>query len=133
MYPAPGLHDVLGELKASYRLAMATNRSNTVGRIVKIFGLDRYMELAIGLLEAGRPKPHPDLLNKCLEHFEVAPSAAVYIGDADTDLIAANAAGMHFVAVGEVPGAEIRVRDLRELPGQLDILTQSGNKRKLET
>ena len=127
MHPVPGLHEVLAELKTSYRLAMATNRSTTVGEIVRRFDLEQYLELAVGILDVPRPKPHPDMLNKCLEHFEVGPASAVYIGDAETDLQAATAAGMHFVAVEEVPGAQHRVHDFRELPQQLEALTSHAS------
>ena len=38
-----------------------------------------------GALDVPRPKPHPDMLEKCLEHFRTIPTAAVYVGDSETD------------------------------------------------
>ncbi len=115
MKPAEGLREVLGELQAHYRLAMATNRGMTAHGVVQRFNLSPPIELTVGILDVERPKPHPDMLLRCLEHFAIAPVEAVYVGDAITDLQAADAAGMRFVAMGQVPGAQWRVKALSEL------------------
>lgn len=103
MDPAPGLHEVLAALRGSYRLAMATNRGSTVPEIVRRFGLTPYLEFAVGVRDVERPKPFPDMLLKCLEHFGIAAERAVYVGDSASDLTAAQAAGVHFVACGDLP------------------------------
>jgi phosphoglycolate phosphatase len=123
MRPMAELDRVLQTLRARYRLAMATNRSSTVPGVMRAFGLDRFIELAVGSHDVAHPKPHPDMLEKCLAHFGVEPRAAVYVGDSETDYRAAVAAGVHFLAVGEIaPGAH-RVRELSELPPRLETLT----------
>jgi phosphoglycolate phosphatase len=119
MRPVSGLQEVLAILKESYRLAMATNRGSTVPEILRRFGLDQHIELAVGIHDVERPKPHPDMLVRCLRHFGLSPQAAVYIGDAETDEQAATAAHVHFVAVGECPWARRRVPSLVELPREL--------------
>jgi phosphoglycolate phosphatase len=124
MQPVSGLQQVLAILKASYRLAMATNRGSTVPEILRRFGLDQHIEFAVGIHDVERPKPHPDMLVRCLLHFDVSPQAAVYIGDAETDEQAATAAEVHFVAVGECPWATRRVPSLVELPSELARLAE---------
>ena len=119
MQPMPDLEQVLLALKQRYRLAMATNRGGTITGVMRIFGLDRFLELAVGALDVPRPKPHPDMIEKCLEHFRVLPTAAVYVGDSETDHQAALAAGVGFVGIGGATPAEHRVRDIRELPALL--------------
>jgi HAD superfamily hydrolase (TIGR01549 family) len=119
MRPMPDLERVLGGLKQHYRLAMATNRGGTVRGVVREFGLDRFLELSVGAHDVAHPKPHPDMIEKCLAHFRVLPPAAVYVGDSETDHQAALAAGVHFVAVGGATPGEHRIRDLRELPEML--------------
>jgi HAD superfamily hydrolase (TIGR01509 family) len=119
MRPMPDLEHVLQSLTPHYRLAMATNRGGTVAGVVREFRLDRFIELAVGSHDVARPKPHPDMIEKCLEHFRVVPTAAVYVGDSETDHQAALAAGVHFVGVGGATPAQHRVRDLRELPALL--------------
>ncbi|GIW44639.1 MAG: haloacid dehalogenase [Candidatus Binatia bacterium] len=119
MRPVSSLHRVLRELKRQYRLAMATNRGYTAHEVVRRFGLADYLEATVGVRDVARPKPHPDMLQLCLEKLGVEPSAAVYVGDAESDWQAARAAGMHFVAVGDLEVAALRIRVLDELPAAL--------------
>lgn len=123
MVPVPGLHEVLSQLRPSWRLGMATNRGSTVQEVVRRFGLDTWLDAAVGVLDVARPKPHPDVIEECLVRLAVLPEAAVYVGDAESDAAAARSAGVHFVAVGELPSSERVVRDLREIPAVLDRLT----------
>jgi len=116
MEPVPGLYDVLAELGRTHRLGMATNRGRSVGEVVRRFGLDTYLEAAVGIHDVARPKPHGDVIEACLLRLEVAPVAAVYVGDAESDLAAAHAAGVHFIAIGEHAWSPRWVRVLAELP-----------------
>jgi phosphoglycolate phosphatase len=119
MEPAPGLHALLAGLKTTYRLAMATNRGVTAGRVVQRFGLDEFFELTVGIHDVARPKPFPDMIEKCLDHFGIAAHEAVYVGDTESDRAAACAAGAYFIAVGEHVEAPLRIRALAELPSLL--------------
>lgn len=119
MQPVPGLHALLAELKRTYRLAMATNRGVTASRVLQHFGLDALFELTVGVHDVARAKPSPDMIDKCVAHFGIAPDEAVYVGDTQSDREAAHAAGTHFVAVGEHVEAPLRIRELAELPALL--------------
>ncbi len=119
MTPVPGLYDVLATLKARHRLGMATNRSTTVPGVVARFGLAPWIEVAVGVLNGVRPKPHPDVIEAALARLGVAPADAVYVGDAASDLAAATAAGVRFVGVGGDGWAPVGIHDLRELPACL--------------
>jgi len=121
MEPAPGLHDLLAVLKPRYRLAMATNRGMTLAGVMKHFRLTPLLELAVGIYDVPRPKPFPDMLQKCVRHFGIAPHEAAYVGDSPSDLEAARAAGTHFIAVGDLPNAELRIRHVGDLPSVLDL------------
>ncbi len=122
MTPVPGLHAILERLKRAHRLGMATNRGSSVPEVVRRFGLAAHLDAAVGVLDVARPKPHPDVILACLERLGVLPSAAVYVGDAETDLAAADAAGVRFVAVGENGWSPRSVRTLAELPDALATL-----------
>jgi phosphoglycolate phosphatase len=122
MEPVPGLHDVLGDLGRRHRLAMATNRGRTVPEVVRRFGLGQHLVLAVGVHDVARPKPHPDMIELCLARLGVAPARAVYVGDAQTDLAAARAAGVHFVAVGDVAWSPHAVETLDALPPLVDAI-----------
>jgi phosphoglycolate phosphatase len=119
MEPAPGVFEVLAALRPTWRLGMATNRGSTVAGVVQRFGLDVWLDAAVGILDVARPKPHPDVVLECLARLGVPPSAAVYVGDAESDLVAARAAGVRFVGVGGGTWSPHAVRDLRELPALL--------------
>jgi phosphoglycolate phosphatase len=119
MQPVPELFDLLGNLKTRYRMAMATNRGTSTQGVVRHFGLDRFFEVAVGMLDVPRPKPFPDMLEKCLAHFGLPPEDAVYVGDAPSDYEAARTAGMRFIGVGDHCGAPHCIGDLRELPAAL--------------
>jgi phosphoglycolate phosphatase len=116
MLTASGLHALLAQLKTRYRLAMATNRGVTAGRVVEHFGLGDLLELTVGIHDVARAKPSPDMIDKCVAHFGIAAHEAVYVGDTQSDRDAARAAGTHFVAVGEQVDAPLRIRELHELP-----------------
>lgn len=125
MVPAPELEDVLEALQARYRLAMASNRGATLPGVMREFRLDRFIELAVGVNDVVNPKPHPEMIDKCLQHFAVPPQQAVYVGDSETDHRAALAAGVHFVAIGTATPAERHVRALRDLPAVLSELGEA--------
>jgi phosphoglycolate phosphatase len=119
MVPMPGLFDVLAALRPTWRLGMATNRGSTVAGVVRRFGLDAWLDAAVGVLDVSRPKPHPDVIEECLARLDVPPAAAVYVGDAETDLAAARAAGVEFVAVGPSDWSPRAVKHLGELPAAI--------------
>ncbi len=122
MEPAQELFALLAELKTSHRLGMATNRSTTVAGVMQRFGLSQWIDAAVGLLDVERAKPAPDVIEACLARLDVPPASAVYVGDAETDLQAARAAGVHFVAVGTPAWSTDAVPTLRDLPARLRLL-----------
>ncbi len=116
MVPVAGLFETLEHLAGTYALAMATNRSRTAAELVPRFGLDRHIQFVSAVGPGIRPKPEPDILVRCLEHFGVAAEEAVYVGDAETDREAARRAGTHFVGFGDRILAGPRVDSFAEIP-----------------
>ena len=116
MSPQRDLYEVLAALCDDYRLAMATNRGKTAAEVVKRFGLNPYIELTVGALDVAYPKPHPDMLERCLSYFRVDREKALYVGDQQTDAAAAASAGVPFVAMGPaVTSASHRIHALSDL------------------
>jgi len=123
MEPMPDLYEVLGQLRRRYRTALATNRGRTVHGVLDYFGLTEHFDLAVGVFDVDRPKPHPDMIVRCLETFEVEPGNAVYVGDQEIDAASAAASGVHFVAMGPaIADADRRIEQLAELHGLLSKL-----------
>jgi HAD superfamily hydrolase (TIGR01509 family) len=125
MVPVPGLFDVLAALRPAWRLGMATNRGATLAGVMRRFGLDAWLDAAVGVLDVPRPKPAPDVIRECLSRLGVPPSGGVYVGDAESDLVAARAAGVEFVSIGEGGWGPRRVHAFNELPALLQRLADA--------
>ncbi|MGI5183691.1 HAD-IA family hydrolase [Dactylosporangium sp. CA-152071] len=95
-----GVPEMLGELRANrIRLAVATGKSGSRARsLICILQLHDYFDAVVGSDEVPRPKPAPDIVLEALRRIDVAPEAAMMVGDAPTDLASAQAAGVVAVA-----------------------------------
>lgn len=120
MRPVEDLEATLLRLSSHCPLALATNRGRTVNGVVQQFGLDRFLSIWLGILDA-RAKPAPDLLLACLERAGIARDAAIYVGDTSVDRAAAAAAGIAFVAIGTENAGSETIAELRQLPDLLQI------------
>lgn len=94
----PGLKDLLKGLKPKFGLAVATNRSTTIGKVLEWNGLDQYFDIVVSSLDVKNPKPHPEPLFKILDFFSIDPLQALYVGDSLIDFQTARAAGVIFIA-----------------------------------
>ena len=94
----PALKTLLAGLRKKYRTAVATNRTDTMERVLEEFGLTEQFDLVVTALDVPNPKPAPDCLEKVARTFRAAPSEVVYIGDSILDQQAARAAGTQFIA-----------------------------------
>ena len=98
MHIEPGLKTLLEHLRAEYRLAVATNRSNTIQEVLRRNGLTDLFEIVISSLDVKYPKPHPEPLFKILDFFSLSGTEAAYIGDSIVDFETAEAAKVPFIA-----------------------------------
>jgi len=118
----PYLKPLLEKLRPRYKTAIATNRSNTMDRVLSEHGLEEYFDLVVSSNDVDRPKPYPDPLIKILEHFEIEAYNTLYVGDSELDEIAAKAAGVPFVAYqNRSLSANFHIKSLKEIAQILDI------------
>jgi phosphoglycolate phosphatase len=94
----PGLIDLLEYLRPGIKTAVSTNRSTTIGQVLKTFALDPYFDLVISSLDVDRPKPDPESVIKIMDFFNAGPEQCLYIGDSEVDAQTAGRAGVAFVA-----------------------------------
>ena len=94
----PHLVPLLARLRPQIKTAIATNRTDTMNRLLAEFNLDGCFDLVVTSSDVKRPKPHPDVLLKILDYFVLKPFQTVYIGDSPVDEMAARAAGIPLVA-----------------------------------
>jgi phosphoglycolate phosphatase len=121
MRPPVELRPFLSAMKLRYRLALATNRSATIPALIDYLGLDGIFDAVASARDPVRPKPAPDIVELCLKRAGVAPASAVYVGDSETDRMAAEAAGIHFLGVGARVDHEHRIDHLIHLPAHLEL------------
>ena len=112
----PDLKRLLKGLRRRYKTAVATNRTDTMDRVLEAFDLTDQFDLVVTALDVPNPKPAPDCLTKVAHTFQATPSEVMYIGDSVLDQQAAQAAGTQFVAF-ENPAliADRHITSLKEL------------------
>ena len=94
----PGLKELLRALRPHFRLAVATNRSNTIGDVLERFGLTGFFDIVVSSLDVSNPKPHPEAIFKILDFFGIGPDQSIYVGDSMVDYETTKAAGVLFIS-----------------------------------
>lgn len=121
MIMEPGLKELLNTLKPRFGLAVATNRSNTIGKVLEWNGLEQYFNIVVSSLDVKYPKPHPESLFKILDFFDIEPEECVYIGDSRVDLEVCQAAGIPLIAYkNKGLKTTIHIENLQELKEVLE-------------
>ena len=127
-----GSKNVIDMLSHKYRMGIVTGRIK-IG-VQEVFRLSRNRRLFSAIVsfeDYAKPKPDTEPLLVALKRLKVKPEEAVYIGDAETDMLAAKAAGMHFILYSKkrVKGADLCVRSFSQIPEAiLKIENAEGNK-----
>lgn len=93
-----GFRDTLDALSGRVELAVCTNRSTSMDMVLESFGLTSYFGCVMTASKVANPKPHPEPLLRVLDHYGIAPCEAMFVGDSEVDMLAAEAAGVPFVA-----------------------------------
>ncbi len=88
----------LNYAQKKFDLAISTNRTTTMGPLLKLFHLENYFGKVMTAENARLPKPAPDALLEILEHFNCKSEEAIYIGDSIVDRQHTEAAGMRLIA-----------------------------------
>jgi phosphoglycolate phosphatase-like HAD superfamily hydrolase len=118
----PHLKTVLQKLKPRYKTGVATNRTDTMNRVLHTHGLEGMFDLVVTALDVEHPKPHPDQLVKLLGHFALKPDQMLYIGDSTVDQMAAAAAGVDLAAYDNPElSARYHIQGLDELKTILNL------------
>jgi HAD superfamily hydrolase (TIGR01509 family) len=119
----PHLVTLLDRLKPAYKTAIATNRMDTMDRLLRQFKLEHRFDLVVTAMDVEHPKPHPEQLQVILNHYGLTADQMLYIGDSQVDAQAAAAAQVPFIAFGN---AELAAVDHLESLWQLvDLLNLS--------
>jgi phosphoglycolate phosphatase len=94
----PHIREVLRRLRPDYLTAIVTNRGKSLPLVLNNLKINDLFDLTVSASDVSRPKPDPEGLIKILQHFQLPPEAALYIGDSALDQEVAAAAGVPFAA-----------------------------------
>lgn len=97
----PNVKTVLGCLRnKGYKLAIASNRPTKFSWIlIRHLGLTGYFDYVLCGDKLRYGKPHPEILNKIMQRFSLAPGETVYVGDMAIDAQAARGAKVTTIIV----------------------------------
>jgi phosphoglycolate phosphatase len=126
-----GCNRTLAQLSKKYKLGVVSSRTRR--------GIKTYLEYSknkklfkatISVEDVTNHKPHPEPLLLAAKKLRVKPFEAAYVGDARSDVQAANAAGMLAIAYNQkpIPGATATIRHFKEL---IPLLRTLGHAPKL--
>ena len=94
-------HTLMKELEQQYTLGLISNFDHPpyIRRVLQELDLDRYFSTVIISGDHSFKKPDPRIFHLALEELGMKPEEAIYIGDAEEDIIGARAAGIEPVLV----------------------------------
>jgi HAD superfamily hydrolase (TIGR01549 family) len=116
LYLHEGLVPFLETLQENgVRMAVNTNRTDTMEMMLDIFELRRFFAPVITAARVSHPKPNPEGVHKILAHWNLRGPEVAYLGDSRLDEQTARAAGVPFwafqnlslVAALHIPNFEI--------------------------
>lgn len=89
---------VIAALNKNYLLGIVTSRvRKSVYEFSKLAAMKKYFPVVVSCDDTVNHKPHPEPLLLAAQKLGVKPEEAVYIGDAESDLLAARGAGMKII------------------------------------
>lgn len=110
---------VVRELSKKYTLGIATSRVyGGVFKLKQLSGLENLFKTAVYFEDTEKHKPDPEPLLLASQRLAVPPGESVYIGDTDTDIQAAKAAGMSVIAFSKskLEGADAVTDSFDDIP-----------------
>jgi nicotinate-nucleotide--dimethylbenzimidazole phosphoribosyltransferase len=100
----PGVEQLLKELKGHVKIGIVSNTQTITASDIKkklaTVGIEHFFDVVIATAELGIHKPDPAPITAAIKAMEAKPERTLYIGDLETDLQAARAAGAEFAYTG---------------------------------
>ena len=113
---------VVKKLGKDYKLAIVTSRiEKGVEDFFQISNLRRQFRVVVSFEDYTNPKPHPEPLLVALKRLKMKPKEVVYIGDTESDIKSAKAAGIKIIMYSKSvhKSADINVASFKEIPGAI--------------
>ncbi len=95
-----GVGPLLEQLARNRRLSVATNAYDLSAKpLLEALGIDHYFDYVLCGNQVAEAKPHPMMLERIIDAYDVDREAFVMIGDGERDIIAAERAGIDALLV----------------------------------
>lgn len=120
------LEYILEKLHKDYRLSIVTGRIKIgVEDVFSAKEIKHLFDVVVTFEDYKNPKPHPEPLLVALNRLGLSPDEAIYIGDSETDIEAAKAAGMKsiFISSTKHKYASDNIAQFNELPKAIERLS----------
>jgi len=121
------LEHTLETLHKKYKLAIVTGRIKVgIEDIFSAKEIKHMFDVVVTFEDYKNPKPHPEPLYVALKKLGVKADEAIYIGDSDSDIEAAKAAGMRSIHLSHATHnhATVGVTDFNQLLEAVDNLAK---------
>lgn len=119
---------VLRDLSKQYTLGIVTSRIRYgMDEVFSLRPIEKYFETVITFDDVLNHKPHPEPLIKALDDLNLRPNEAIYIGDSDTDIIAAAAIDMPSIHISEAMHelAHHQIKDFSEVEDAIKLVIEN--------
>lgn len=120
-----GCEGILSQLKKKYQLAIVTSRiKNSIYESRQMRELESLFEVEVSCEDTKNHKPHPDPLLLATKKLGVNPEECVYVGDMESDIMAARSANMKIILFSKIKidGADAETFEFSELPKIIESL-----------
>ncbi len=99
------INELLLQLKRDgYKLGIVTGKARRSLLIsLECLNMSDLFDVIITGDDVDTPKPHPEGVNKALEHLNIKNTEAIFLGDSEADILAGKQAGVHTIGVQWLP------------------------------
>lgn len=96
-----GIKELLEDLKGDFTFSVATNaNSDFANKMLNHLEIGHYFEKVVGYNDVLKPKPHPEMIYKILDHHtKSSKEKSILVGDSHKDIQAATNAGIDSILV----------------------------------
>lgn len=122
------LEKILEDLKSRFKLGVVTSRgSHGIEEIFNLRPIEKYFDVVIGFDDVENHKPHPEPLERAVAKLNINAYEAIYIGDSDTDILAADAIGMPSIHLSDDKHdlAHHQITSFAEIPYAIKLIESS--------
>lgn len=116
------LFSVIEDLHKKYTLGLVTSRiKNGIFEVPQLKPLEKYFSVVVSFEDTEKHKPDPAPLLLAIQQLHCAPDEIIYIGDQQSDFLAARAAGTKIIMLTEksFPDADVQVTVFDDIPNAI--------------